>query len=60
MLSQEALEHVSWEAGNALFPSFLSGFVSLMVLGPIEGTMSVGSNVRCLALWRLFLQLLEK
>lgn len=50
MLSQEALEHVSWEAGNALFPSFLSGFVSLMVLGPIEGTMSVGSNVRCLAL----------
>lgn len=44
MLSWEASEHVSWEAGNTLFPLFLLGSVSPIVLGSIEGTMSVGSK----------------
>lgn len=45
MLSQEILQHVSWEAGNVLFPLFPLGSVSPIISGPTEGTMSVGSKV---------------
>lgn len=45
MLSQEALQHVSWGAGNTLCPVPLLGSVSPIVSGTTESTMSVGSKV---------------